>query len=119
MADKEVWEGGTYETDPVKLEDDRSGSPIIVRRFSFKFPPDIEDFPTEEEILDEQMKRLEIFLWKDGFRLIQEPRVIIDTKKKTYDIFATCQVDKGNVLLDTPMALQDIVKPNDTRGDKG
>ena len=44
------WEGASLETDPVKLYNEPTGKPIYIKRFHFKFPPDIEQFPTKVEL---------------------------------------------------------------------
>jgi len=96
---------------------DPTGKPIIMRRFEFKFPPDIEQFPTEKELAEFQMLNIEPFLWRDELVLIDELRVNINKKEKTYDIFAPCQPRRGSELREKLQTLQDVIKPDDTGED--
>jgi hypothetical protein len=116
MADREeIISGQTGKSIP--LLNDPTGNPIILRRFQFRFPPDLEEFPSKREIADQQRNAVELFLWKDELRLVEDLRVTIDTEKKTYDIFATCQPKAGAKLYEKPKTLQEIIKPSEGRPD--
>ncbi len=112
---KDNWKGGDIETDIVPLTNDGSGNPIIMRTLKFKFPPDLEDFPTEKDIAAQQLPLVETFLWKDELVLIEELRVTIIEEKRLYYVHATCQPKKGATLYETPTKLEDII--DDTGGD--
>ena len=117
MDKKEKWLGGDIETDIVPLEFDEGGKPIILRTLKFKFPPDIEDYPSEDDIAKQQIPIVETFLWKDELVLIEELRVTIDKDERVYYVHATCQPRQGATLYEKPTKLEDIIEPNDTRGD--
>ncbi len=109
MAAVEDWEGATVETPEVKLENDPTGKPIILKRFHFKFPPDIEKFPTRKELREHHLSHIDRFLFIHDLLLIEDLRVNIDKVEKTYDIFATCQPKKGTTLKEKPKTLQDVI----------
>jgi hypothetical protein len=114
----EKWEGREVETDSVALVNEGNGRPIILRNFEFKVPPTMEKWPSIEELRGIHQPAVEGFLWKDDLVLVEDLRIILDKDKKSFNIFATCQPRKGAELRELPKTLQDVLKKNDTRGDK-
>lgn len=89
------------------LADDGSGRPVILRRFQFKFPPNLPQKPTKKEILEFHKDKLNIFLWKDELELVQIPKVRVNVSG--YDIFATCVAKKGSLIFEKPKLLQHAI----------
>ena len=105
-----MWEAQEAQSElSAPLVDDGSGKPVILRRFQFKFPPNLPHKPTKKEILTYHKDKLNIFLWKDELELVLEPKIQIS--KDGYDIFATCQPKKGSMLAykDKPQLLQNAL----------
>lgn len=82
-----------------RLEDDTGeGETYIMRSFEFRFPENIKEKPTKEQILTDGYKKfLEAQLYMvDNLELALEPRVIIE--EKGFRIFATCRPRKGHMI---------------------
>lgn len=111
LIDGDKWIAQEAEVKSDALIDNGSGRPIILRSFQFGLPTGIpnDSIPSSQEIIKFHWKKLEVFLWKDGLEMIEEPRVVFDTKNKLkFTIFTTCQAKKGTVFSykDTPNLLQ-------------
>lgn len=100
------------------FEDDAGeGIPVIIRAFQFQLPPGLPHTPSKQELLDHHTKRIEVFLWKDGLELIQEPKVVFGKKGK-FEIFALCTPSKGNLIWNhTPQTLSQIANARPTDSD--
>lgn len=108
---EEKWEAREAATESTPLTNEAIGTPIILRRFQFKAPPDIKNWPTEKHIKESHQKAIEMFLWKDELVLVEDLRVVINTKDKSFDIFATCQPRRNATMKEKPKTLQDVLKP--------
>jgi len=114
---EENYEAYEAATDSIPLVNDPVGKPIILRRFHFAVPPATKEFPSKKFIAEQHQPSIEKFLWKDGKKLIDNLRVIINVKEGSFDIYAVCQPKTGANLFEKPKTLQELLKPDETRGD--
>ena len=84
-------------TDNVPLIDPGGGGVTVIRVFNFKMNPDRKYFPGKQALFNAHTKQIETILWGDGLRPLDSvpPRVIINSKKGSYQIFVPCQAAKG------------------------
>ena len=89
--------GSQLETEGVRLIDPGGGPVNVIRVFSFKMNPLRKNFTNKQAIFSAHTKQIEHILWGDGLRPLDEisPRVIIDNKNSSYQIFVTCQAARG------------------------
>lgn len=81
-----------------RLEDDAGeGAEAVIRCFAYQLPPNLPQQPSHADILGFHRKRIEVFLWKDGLELVDEPKVVFGKKGK-FEIFAVCRPSKGNLI---------------------
>jgi hypothetical protein len=105
------WHGQDLQTG-VRLVDPGEGKPVIVKCFSFSFPPtQIAKVPNKKQLMEYHRKHIVPYLWKDGLELredIKPLKLLIDKKTNTFKIFATCAFKKGMLV---PSRVQDELKP--------
>lgn len=102
------WYGKEDQTEDSSIHDKGKGEPIVIRRFEFKFRPDLQKEPTKEELLTpDYMKSIKAQLWSDGLRMVLEPRVSIT--KEGCNIFVPCQATTGNSFIEEPKYLQEWI----------
>ena len=111
LADEELkashkWYGKEDQTEDASIYDKGKGEPVVIRRFEFKFRPDLEKLPTKEELLTpDYIKSIKHQLWGDGLRIVLEPRILIT--KEGCNIFVPCQATTGNNFLEEPKTIQE------------
>lgn len=96
-----------------KLEDDVGhGNAAIIRCFKFGINPKAfqEHPPTKQELFNSHHKGIEIALWRDGLKVLPDvnPRIVIDQKNMSYQIFVGAQPMKGHILREQPKTLSQL-----------
>ena len=94
------------------LEDDHGeGGAAIIRMFEFGINPQAfkEAQPTKQQLFNSHYKGIELALWRDGMKVMTEvnPRVLINDKTMTYQIFVGAQPMRGHILRETPRTLSE------------
>lgn len=89
--------GSQLETEGVPLIDPGGGPVNVIRVFNFSMHPLVKSLTDKQAIFTAHAKQIENILWGDGLRPLDEvpPRVIIDNKNRSYQIFVSCQAAKG------------------------
>ena len=89
--------GSQLETEGVPLIDPGGGPVNVIRVFHFKMNPEKKDFQDHQDIFSAHAKQIETILWGDGLRPLEStnPRVILDSEKRIYQIFVPCEAAKG------------------------
>ena len=84
-------------TDGVPLIDPGGDSVVVIRVFKFSMNPATKHLPGKQALFSAHAKQLETILWGDGLRPLETnpPRVIIDSKRRSYQIFIPCQAARG------------------------
>ena len=85
-------------TEGVKLVDPGGGPVNTIRVFAFKMNPNImRHTPNKQTIFSSHAKQIEHILWGDGLRPLENvsPRVILNSKEGSYQIFVACEAAKG------------------------
>jgi len=121
-----AWDVEQAEVEPVKVEQDDGGAPIVLRTFRFAFSPEqLQHGPITESRLKksvnfkndsggtqaEKLKMIEHHLWADGLELVDIPKVVLTEDKKGFYVFATAQALRGHIYssLDKPLKLKDVL----------
>ena len=124
--DKNLYEVQQAEVDPVKVEQEDGGRPIVLRQFHFKFTKDQLKYGTmtEEKLAksvnfntdskgtqQEKLKLITNSLWLDELELIEVPRVSLTADGKCFNVFATAQAKKGSTYSwrGKPNLIQDVI----------
>lgn len=111
-----VQELSTQATTP--LIDDATGQKLVLRCFEFALPPG-KKWHNKQEILTAHERFIMEFCWKDGLVVNTEvpPRVVLSKKENKARIFALCEAKLGATIMEVPLTLQQITKPNnESRG---
>ena len=93
------------------LIDPETGKTASIRVFEFKMNPDPKvrrNFTTDgQTIFNAHARQLATILWADGLRPLDgvSPRVIINLKKKVYQIFVPCEARLHQMFFDKPQNL--------------
>lgn len=89
--------GSQLETEGVPLIDPGGGPVNVIRVFTFKMNPANKDYSNKQAIFSAHAKQIETILWGDGLRPLDNvlPRVILNSKKGSYQIFVPCGAAKG------------------------
>lgn len=107
------WEGEEALVHSTPLVEDGSGPTVLVRKFDFAIPPNVQ-LPAKEKLLEFHRSKVLAFLWADELEPIKDLRIQIAKNKRGFRIFATCQAKKGSRIYEQPQLLQEIT--NDTKG---
>lgn len=100
------WYGKEDQTDGKDIHDTGHGDVVTLRKFEFKFPPNMEKPPTKEELLTPQyLRELNTQLWGDDLRMIREPEITIN--KSGCIVYVACQPRSGSNFLEEPKLLQE------------
>lgn len=96
-----------------KLEDDMGyGNAAIIRCFKFGINPTVfqQYPPTKQELFNSHYKGIEIALWRDGLKVIPDvnPRIVVDQKSMSYQIFVGAHPMKGHLLREQPKTLSQL-----------
>lgn len=109
------WEGEEVTTQSdTKLEQDLGTGHAVILRF-FDFGSNVEAFrkhkPTAQELFESHRQGMEALLWKDGMKPYEgvEPRLMFSKNKEHYRFIIACVPSRGNVLIDTPQTLSQII----------
>ena len=114
--------GSDLHTESAPLVDPGIGKTVSIRVFDFKMNPDpkvVKSFPTNGQVIfNAHAKQIATILWGDGLIPLEQvsPRVIINKKKRTYQIFVPCSARSGVVFAETPMNLSTQLNKNGTKG---
>lgn len=97
------------------LEEDKGeGDVAIIRCFKFGINPTAfkEHPPTKQELFNAHYKGIEMALWKDGMKVMPEvhPKIVVNQKKMTYQIFVGARPMKGYSLEERPQTLSEIAR---------
>lgn len=100
-------------TSQTHLEDDEGvGDAAIIRMFEFSANPEAfkQRTPTKQELFNYHHKQIEITLWGDGMKIMEEvnPRVTISKNKRKYRIFVGAKPQRGHILTERPKTLAQI-----------
>lgn len=100
-----------------KLEDDDGGgNAAIIRCFTFgmNLQTLLEVKPTKQEIFNSHLKGIEVALWRDGMKIMEEvpPRITFDAENMRYQIFVSARPMRGHILHERPQTLKEIVHGN-------
>ena len=89
--------GSQLETEGVPLIDPGGGPVNVIRVFTFKMNPEKKDFTNKQAVFSAHAKQIETILWGDGLRPLENvpPRVILNSKQGSYQIFVPCGAAKG------------------------
>lgn len=84
-------------TEGVPLIDPGGGAVNVIRVFTFKKNPEKKYLPGKQALFSSHAKQIETVLWGDGLRPLEHvsPRVIINNKVGSYQIFVACEAAKG------------------------
>lgn len=96
------------------LEDDMGGGgATIIRTFEFGMNPEAfrQYQPTKQELFNSHLKGIELALWKDGLKVMDEvqPKLVVDNKANRYTIFVGAQPMKGHMLYEQPKTLSEQI----------
>lgn len=102
--------GADLSTDGVRLEDPGQGKTVSIRVFEFKMSPDPKvrkNFPNTQTLFNAHASQIAALLWADGMRPLEgsAPRVIINRKKGSYQIFVPAEANNSNTFIESPVAL--------------
>ncbi len=102
--------GADLATEGVRLEDPGTGKTNTIRVFEFKINPDrkvLNNFPDQQTLFNAHSKQIMTILWGDGLRPLEgvPPRVIINRKKMTYQIFVPAEANNSTMFIETPVSL--------------
>lgn len=103
------------QVEPTPLVDPATGKTVSIRLFEFKMSPDpmiLKNFPNQQTLFNAHAKQISTILWSDGMRPLEEvaPRVIINKKLRTYQIFVPCEPRLNMMVMETPRNLNDVLK---------
>lgn len=98
----------------IKLEEDTGyGEAVIVRNFRFAINPEAfkQHPPSKQDLFNYHLKFIETALWRDGLKVFSdvEPRITMDSKKMQYTIIVAARPMKGQMLLENPNTLTQLV----------
>lgn len=102
--------GASMSTEGVRLEDPGTGKTNTIRVFEFKMNPDPmirKNFPDTQTLFNAHAKQIMTILWGDGLRPLEgvPPRVIINKKTRSYQIFVPAEANNANTFNEKPLAL--------------
>lgn len=104
----------SLDTEGTQINDPALGQTRVIRGFEFKMNPEmIKYFPSDRQVLfNNHAKQMTTILWGDGLVPIEDipPRVIINRKRRTYQIFIPCQAKRDTLFVDKPKSLQEQLK---------
>ena len=103
------------ETEGVPLIDPGTGKTISIRTFTFRMNSETKDFSNKQAIFNSHAKQIATILWGDGLRPYEatNPRVVVNKKKKMYQIFVPCEAKLGVNFFDKPHNLsEELLKSN-------
>lgn len=113
---KEIaWQANEVQVDSeTKLESDTGwGAAAVIRRFTFSVNPESfkKQIPSKQELFNHHLKQIEIFLWKDGLKIMTDvaPALAFNKKKTQYTIIVGALPMKGQLLNQTPTTLSQLV----------
>lgn len=108
--------GSNLETEGVRLVDPAEGRTVSIRVFEFKMnldPKIRKNFPRDGQILfNAHAKQISTILWGDGLVPLDSvaPRVIINKKKGSYQIFVPCEAKLSTFFTEKPKSLSEQLK---------
>lgn len=110
VGDTKYEYGADLNTEGVPLIDPGTGRTISIRTFSFKMNPaakGVRDFTNTQAIFNSHAQQISTILWGDGLVPLDghNPRVIINTKGKFYQIFVPCEAKRSTLFLEKPVNL--------------
>lgn len=106
--------GADLQTEGAPLIDPGVGKEVVIRTFQFRMNQEQKDFSNKQAIFNSHAKQISTLLWGDGLVPYEaaNPRIVINKKKKMYQIFVPCEAKKGVLFMDKPGNLSDMVKPS-------
>ncbi len=110
--DGHEWYGTELKSDATPIIDPASGKPAIIRMFDFRMDKSIRRFEaTKQQVFSAHSKQILTLLWADGLRPIEgvNPRVSIDTRKRTYKIVVAAEPRLHQTVIETPNSLNDVL----------
>lgn len=116
VDNKETWHTNEISTESdVHLEDDLGkGDAAIIRMFEFAANPEAfrMQIPTKQELFNHHLKQIEIMLWGDGLKVMDDvdPKVTVNKAKDKYRIFIGAKPQKGHILREQPRTLSQLAK---------
>lgn len=111
VGDWEVSEQEIHSTTLIE-DDDGHGKPVVIRSFDFKANPQafFRHIPTKQELFNAHYKQIEVFLMKDGLKVMPEvnPQVKVSKDKTMYRIVVGAEPMRGFLVNDRPQTLSEI-----------
>ena len=106
--------GADLHTDGVPLIDPGTGKTVSIRTFIFRMNPLTKDFSDKQILFNSHAKQIATILWGDGLVPYEaaSPRIVINKKKKIYQIFVPCEAKSGVLFMDKPSNLSEMLKSN-------
>ncbi len=101
--------GADLQVEGVPLIDPGTGKTISIRTFTFRMNLTTKDFSDKQAIFNSHAKQISTILWGDGLIPYEavSPRVVVDKKKKIYNIFVPCEAKRGVLFLEKPRNLSE------------
>ena len=99
--------GANLNTEGVPFIDPGTGRTISIRTFFFKMNPETKDFKDTQAIFNSHARQISTILWGDGLIPLDghNPRVIIDRKRRIYQIFVPCEAKRSVLFMEKPVSL--------------
>ena len=110
--------GADLESDKAAILDTGEGKSVVIRVFGFKMNPEVRGEIDKQNIFNAHSKQIATLLWGDGLRPLESvpPRVIIDGKKGTYQIFVPCEARSGVAFADKTRNLSEELLKSSKNG---
>lgn len=114
VGDTKYEYGADLSTEGTPLIDPGTGKTVSIRVFHFKMDPSkVKHFPNDRQLIfNSHAKQIRTILWGDGLVPIEgvSPRVIIDMKHHSYNIFIPCEARISTMFIDRPQNLSEVIK---------
>jgi|SRR6185295_18743915 len=107
------WEAKVVETPKENLDlTNYGGKPEIVRQVQIALPPKQKgvELPSNEQIWATHRGHVLSMLWKDGWEMTEEPKMM--RKGKVLHVFVHAEMQKGWSINERPQSLKEIVQQN-------
>jgi len=108
--------GADLHTEGAPIIDPAEGRTISIRLFEFKMNPGLKiRHLDKQQVFNSHASQIKTILWGDGLRPLDEvgPRVILNKKKGTYQIFVPCEARRDVLFIEKPRSLSEqLTKQN-------
>lgn len=103
--------GADLQTEGSQMIDPALGQTITIRTFEFKMNPDLKEIPSKQELFNAHARQVSTILWADGLVPLEEvlPKLVINLKNKTYQIFVAAKPNRSNTFVETPKKISEYL----------